>query len=322
MKPKVEPLRLLPDESFRLLRWNELDITEVEAIGADGKSYPFKGAGDVWHCHPGMELVLITRGAGTRFVGDSITEFRVPDLVLLGSNLPHCWRTQRPLSGYAVQFGLGPEHAFWTLPETNDLSDLWRSAQKGIQLTGPLAQDAAELIQSMPEHWGVGRLARLLLVLEKFQHATRESWSLLSQKNFPPAQDESTYRGVQKAVQMILHSFHEELTLADLVQAAGMSKATFERQFKNHTGKTFTRFLAEVRIDSARRQLLETDGAIGEIAFASGFNNLSHFNHQFALVHGESPGAFRRKMKTPAGRADGAELVPLAQGARTSHAKP
>jgi AraC-like DNA-binding protein len=101
-----------------------------------------------------------------------------------------------------------------------------------------------------------------------------------------------------------------------------MSKATFERQFKSHTGKTFTRFLVEVRIDSARRQLLETDRPIGEIAFASGFNNLSHFNHQFALVHGESPGAFRRKMKTPADRADRAELVPLAQGARTSHARP
>ena len=76
-----------------------------------------------------------------------------------------------------------------------------------------------------------------------------------------------------------------------------MSKATFERHFKSHTGKTLTRFLIEVRIDSARRSLIETNLPIGEIAFASGFNNLSHFNHQFALIQRETPGAFRKRIK-------------------------
>ena len=60
-----------------------------------------------------------------------------------------------------------------------------------------------------------------------------------------------------------------------------MSKATFERHFKKLTGKSFTRFLTEVRLNYAGRQLIETDLSISEIAFASGYNNLSHFNHQF-----------------------------------------
>jgi AraC-like DNA-binding protein len=297
VKPKIELLHLLPDESFRLLRWNERDVTDVEAIGADGRTHPFKGAGDVWHCHPGMELVLITRGSGTRLAGDSIAGFKAMDLVLLGSNLPHCWHTTRPLSGYALQFGAGPEHPFGKLPEMKDLGTLWQNAQKGIQFTGKVAREVAGWIQSLPAHRGVGRLARFLIVMDQLRQAPDGTWKLLSQKSYAPSRDPSGYHGIQKAIERILSSFHEDLTFAEVLAASGMSKATFERRFKSHTGKTLTRFLIEVRIDSARRSLIETNLPIGEIAFASGFNNLSHFNHQFALIQRETPGAFRKRIK-------------------------
>jgi AraC-like DNA-binding protein len=298
MKPKVEPLHLLPNESFRLVRWNDLDVTDGAVIGSDGKEHPFKGVGNVWHCHPGMELVLVTRGAGTRFVGDSIAGFQAADLVLTGANLPHCWHAPPPVSGYALQFAFGPGHAFWNLPETKELSALWRDAQRGIHFTGKLVAEVAGLIQSMAGQGGVGRLALLLQVLDKLRRAPAGVRRLLSQKQFPPSRDPSAYHGIQKAIRFILGSFAEDLAFAEVLEASGMSKATFERQFKSHTGKTFTRFLTEVRIDSARRQLIETELSIGEVAFASGFNSLSHFNHQFGLIHGETPSAFRQRMKS------------------------
>jgi AraC-like DNA-binding protein len=249
-----------------------------------------------------MELVLVTRGAGTRCVGDSITSFKALDLVLLGANLPHCWHTASPLSGYALQFDLGPEHAFWKLPETKCLGTLWRDAAKGIQFTGPLAVEVAQWMQSMPGQVGVGRLGHFLLILGELQQAAPGSRRLLSQKSFPASHAPAGYHGIQRAIQRILSDFHEDLTLADLLRESHMSKATFERQFKGHTAKTFTRFLAEVRIDAARRQLIETELSIGEIALASGFANLSHFNHQFRLIHGETPSAFRRRAKREAQR--------------------
>lgn len=300
MKPITEPPHLLPDESFCLLQWNDYNITDVKVIGTDGETYPFKGEGDVWHCHAGMELVLITHGAGTRFMGDSITTFKAIDLVLAGSNLPHCWHTPHKLSGYAAQFNFGPEHAFWKFPETMSLRPLWKNTERGIQFTGRPAGEAAALIQTMPGKGGVERLALFMMVLAKLQRAPPGAWKLLSKKSFPPSHERSGYRGIQKAIHLLLNCFHEDISFTDVLKESCMSKATFERQFKKHTGKTLTRFLTEVRIDAVRRQLIETGLSIGEIAFASGFNSLSHFHHQFELMHGETPGSFRRRMKTAA----------------------
>src|SRR6476661_3916844 len=45
-----------------------------------------------WHFHPELELVLVLKSEGKRFVGDSIKNFCAGDLVLLGANIPHWYR--------------------------------------------------------------------------------------------------------------------------------------------------------------------------------------------------------------------------------------
>ena len=47
---------------------------------------------DVRYYHDELELNLILNGEGTRFIGNNIERFIGPDLVLIGSNLPHVWK--------------------------------------------------------------------------------------------------------------------------------------------------------------------------------------------------------------------------------------
>ncbi|MEM0933748.1 MAG: AraC family transcriptional regulator, partial [Bacteroidota bacterium] len=48
-----------------------------------------------WHYHPELELVYINGGSGKRQIGSHVSYFRDGDLILIGSNLPHCGFTDK-----------------------------------------------------------------------------------------------------------------------------------------------------------------------------------------------------------------------------------
>jgi AraC-like DNA-binding protein len=144
---------------------------------------------------------------------------------------------------------------------------------------------------------GADRLGRFVLALAALAAAPRRERTRLSRKTFVPSRRQSTYRGIRDAIRLVLDGFGEQLRLDDVLGRVGMSQATFNRQFKKHTGKTFTRFVNEVRIDAACRQLVETERSISEVAYACGYNNISHFNHQFRALRACTPRTFRGAMK-------------------------
>jgi len=71
----------------------------------------------------------------------------------------------------------------------------------------------------------------------------------------------------------------------------------FCKMFKKATGLTFTDYLGRVRVEKAKNLLLNPDLRVSEIAYAVGFQSLTHFNRVFRELTGESPTNFREKVK-------------------------
>jgi AraC-like DNA-binding protein len=90
-----------------------------------------------------------------------------------------------------------------------------------------------------------------------------------------------------------MQHFKENICLNDAAQLASMSESAFSRYFKKRTRLTFSNFLTGVRVEYACRKLRETEKSIAEIAFESGFNNLSNFNRQFKLLKKMTPFAYK-----------------------------
>jgi AraC-like DNA-binding protein/ligand-binding sensor protein len=98
---------------------------------------------------------------------------------------------------------------------------------------------------------------------------------------------------VAKARQFIGEHHEDDLALADVARVVNMSTFYFCKTFKKATGMTFTDYLSRVRIEKARELLLNPNARVSEVAFAVGFQSLTHFNRVFRRLLGQSPTAWR-----------------------------
>jgi len=96
------------------------------------------------------------------------------------------------------------------------------------------------------------------------------------------------------AKEMIETEFERPLSLDDMASVACMSSAHFLRQFKSYVGATPYQYLTQCRLNAAREMLTNTQFAITDIVFASGFGNRSAFSRLFKEKCGMSPMEFRR----------------------------
>ena len=86
----------------------------------------------------------------------------------------------------------------------------------------------------------------------------------------------------------------EKLLLSDIAQEMGLSVFYLSHFFTDHFGMSFQRYLAKIRCENARRQLLLTDQSLLTISIANGFSDSKYFNSAFKAQYGMTPKEYRR----------------------------
>lgn len=253
--------------------------------------------GFYWHYHPEIELTLIQRSRGRRFVGDSIEPYEEGDLVLLGPDLPHTWDSdpgrRRPNEAVFCQFSpgfLGED--FLRAPEFGPLGRLFDRSARGLQFRGETQKAVARRLEDLSAQQGLGRLAGLLEILDRL--ARSRDARPLSSREFVPALRRGDAERIDRVCRFLNERWAEGVTLSEAAKAAHQSIPAFSRFFRRQTGRTLVAYLNELRTGHACRALIETERSISDIAFGSGFHNLSNFNRRFLALKGMSPREFRR----------------------------
>ena len=100
-------------------------------------------------------------------------------------------------------------------------------------------------------------------------------------------------RAVESALWIEAHA-DQELNLQQLAAHCGLSAYHYLRLFAQALGVTPHQYLVRSRLRTAARRLAEGDQPITEIAFDSGFADLSNFVRSFRRAAGVSPRSFRR----------------------------
>jgi transcriptional regulator GlxA family with amidase domain len=111
------------------------------------------------------------------------------------------------------------------------------------------------------------------------------------------SQDPEILRRLLRAKDRMDAASHEEWPVRRLARVSGVSEAHFARSFKEAFGVPPHRYLLTRRIERATALLRDTDLAITEIAFQTGWSSLGTFGRTFRDVTGESPGELRAREK-------------------------
>lgn len=91
----------------------------------------------------------------------------------------------------------------------------------------------------------------------------------------------------------------EPLSLNDLADKVGVSRAHFARRFRILTGTSPHRYLTMRRIEKAKQLLRNESDSLAQIALEVGFSNQSHFTQVFHVVTGMTPSQYRRSISPP-----------------------
>ncbi len=81
----------------------------------------------------------------------------------------------------------------------------------------------------------------------------------------------------------------DDVRMADLVAAAGVSERSLFNQFDEFLGTTPMRYLEAKRLDFARGLLLDRAGSVAEIARRAGFRHMGRFSLRYRKAYGEAP---------------------------------
>jgi AraC family transcriptional regulator len=100
-------------------------------------------------------------------------------------------------------------------------------------------------------------------------------------------------RRLRRAIEFMHDNYSRELMLDEIASAAYLSEYHFARLFKQITGVTPHVYLANLRLERARKLLVDTQYPISEIAAMVGYQSQSHFTKIFKSVTGMTPRVFR-----------------------------
>lgn len=281
----------------------------------NGQSFLFRrfdssGFDAPYHFHVEYELTYILEGKGKRYMGSHMQNFHAGDLVLIGPNLPHCWKlepgkeTQAGASAIVIQFDgafLGSE--FFDKDELQHIKRLFQKSASGMSFYGDTQKAVSQSILALSGEENNFRM--LMGLLETLQRLAQSSeYHLLDQNQAVGERSLAEQERINPVFAYLVENFRHQVSLDAAAGIANMTTNAFCKYFKKITRKTFMETIIEYRLNYAIQQLVQTDKPISEIAFESGFGDVSHFYKMFKVKMHLSPLNYRKKFMRSFNEAD------------------
>jgi len=255
---------------------------------------------DQLHQHPEIQIMLIQQGGGTLIAGDYVGRFGPGDIFVIGSRLPHVFRSDQkyyqsahPGQSRAVSIYFNESYwgrAFWELDELAGLRKFADRSARALVVKGKAKDEIASQIGHLHRLQGMEKLIAFFTLLKQLiELKTARPLALAPlRKGYNPEDG----KRMNAILAFTFAQCHRRLYIKEVADVAHLSVEAFCRYFKMHTQKTYTAFLNEVRVSHACQLLISGDLTVADVGYQSGFNNISNFNRVFKRITGKTPSRY------------------------------
>jgi transcriptional regulator GlxA family with amidase domain len=106
----------------------------------------------------------------------------------------------------------------------------------------------------------------------------------------------SEMKSIQELQNWIADNLNKSISVQLLAGRVAMSVRNFERVFIREIGSTPSRYMTQMRVEAARRQLEDTEKSLDQIARACGFASADVMRRAFIRSIGTTPSSYRRQL--------------------------
>lgn len=250
---------------------------------------------DKFHQHEEIQISYIVKGTGLLILGDSISKYEPGDIIMIGANIPHVFKSDTERKSQSLMFTLfftrdSFGEQFFNLSEFDKAHKLLDKAKYGIKIK-PTNKKIYKFFNDLKEQNKIERIASFLNILNILINSKKES---LSTFVYHKKYTDNEGKRMDDVFEFTIDNFKESISLDDIARKANMSKNAFCRYFKKRTNKTFFQFLIEVRVEHASKLLVRDRELPVSILYQKcGFNNLANFNRKFKELKGMTPTQYR-----------------------------
>lgn len=249
---------------------------------------------DKLHQHEEIQICAIVKGEGTLVVGDTVNDYKSGDVLVIGSNLPHVFKSDvssekksHMISLFFTKTSFGD--AFFSLGDFSKIDTFFKLSNTGCTVLSH-KKELLALFVSLKKASSFERFIIFLKIINLILKAETASLStFVYQKKYT----DNEGKRMSTIMDYTMNHFDSDIDLQSIADLANMTPNAFCRYFKQRTNKTYFQFLIEVKIEQACRLLKNQELLIAEISEKAGFKNISNFNRKFKEVKGITPTAFR-----------------------------
>jgi AraC family transcriptional activator of pobA len=215
------------------------------------------------HRHDYHELVWTRAGSGRHLIDGEPSSVEPDTMTLIGQGQVHVFERASGLHGAVVRFG---EELLHGDPATAS-NPAWLVSSRAVQRV------------SVPS----GEAGRLEAAIELLAAETRRS---------PDSRSVDLQRHLLSAVLLWVERWYE----ATRIEQHDADDPDL-RLYRRLTGRTTKELITDRRMLEAARLLRFSELAVGEVAYRAGYGDQLYFSRAFKRQFGESPSAYRERMR-------------------------